>query len=273
VLHKTDGGFVDFPGSWTGSLYGLYVAPNGAVMVLSNREAWACPGPCNSFADFAMQTVGSSTTDMTALCGTSFTDIYAIGNRDNEAIGVLWHWDGITWTQISDDLGITTPGSCFMRNDSVMWITGNVDVVRWEQGAATIETLDLDLTVLGTSASSQQWYGVGGFGDNLYAVGSDHRVIGRDANAHWSLVSNPAQQQSNFYVAVPVTPNELFAGGYAFGTGETMWWHSDGGTWVASSPDLPFINGVRAAYVAGPDEFYLGGDDGNFAPLILRATR
>jgi hypothetical protein len=273
VMKKLDdGGFTDIPGSWNGELYDVWVGPNGEVMMISGRNSFSCSGPCNTFADFTQLSVGDSSWGLNSICGNAFNDIYAIGNRDTAAVATLAHFDGTTWSTQSQDLGMTDPHGCFMRPDGTMWIAGLKDIVKWEQGAATLETLDLDLTALGSSASSQYWYDVAGFGDDMFAVGTDHRVIGRDANGHWTLVSNPAQQQSDFYAIGAVSPTELYAGGYDY-SGETMWWHSDGGTWAPSNPDLPFINYVKAVYVAGPNEMYIGGDDGNFGPMILRATR
>ncbi len=272
VFHKTDAGFGEVLGSWTSQLNNVYVSPGGGVVLLSTREAWACPSNCNTYADFTMQSMGTAATTMGALCGTDYSDLYAVGDRDNEAIAVLYHFDGNTWSQVSNDLGITYPRGCFMRSDGVMWVVGLVDVVRWEQGAATLESLDLDLTAIGTDVSSQYWYGVGGTGDVLWAVGSKHRAIVRDATGHWTLAANPAQQSGTFYAMGTVGPNELYAGGYAYST-EVNWWHSDGGTWAASSPDIPFLDTVRAVWVAGPNEMYIGGDDSSGAPMIVRATR
>ena len=63
---------------------------------------------------------------------------------------------------------------------------------------------------------------------------------------------------------------ELYAAGSSSGT-EKNWWASDGGTWTGKS-QLPFIDYVRSSYVAGPDDYYLGGE-GSSSPVVLHVHR
>ncbi len=272
VWKKTTAGFVQLTGVFTDSSFVAgYVAPDGDVFLVTNRSVGECVPPCDTGNAFSFQTVGDSTTYLYAICGTASNNVYVMGGRDIENFAVLWHWDGIQWSLSSNDLGITDPKACFMRSDGVLWVAGLKDIVRWESGAATVETLGTDFTSIGTNVSGQYWYGIWGFGELLHAVGYKRRVLSRDSTGAWALSSNPAPAQSgDLRAVVGASSTELYAAGSSSGT-EKNWWASDGGTWTGKS-QLPFIDYVRSSYVAGPDDYYLGGE-GSSSPVVLHVHR
>jgi hypothetical protein len=152
----------------------------------------------------------------------------------------------------------------------VMWVAGLKDIVRWQSGAATVETLSTDFTALGTDVSSQYWYGIWGFGELLHAVGYKRRVLSRDSSGAWALSNNPPSQTGDLRALVGAGPGELYAAGSTY-SGEKNWWASDGGTWTAKA-QLTFLDAARCSFVAGPDDYYLGGT-GSGSPVVLHVHR
>ncbi len=272
VWRKTTAGFVALTGvfAYTG-FSGGYVAPDGKVFLVTNREVGLCDTPpCDTGNQFNFQTVGTSSTWLVAACGTSSSDVYVVGERDTANIAVLWHWDGSQWTNPSNDLGITDPRICFMRSDGVAFISGLKDIVRWDQGAATVETTTTDFTAIGTDVSQQYWYGIFGFGEQLWAVGYKRRVLARDLTGAWTLASNPAGQTGDLRALVGASTSELYAAGTTV-SGEKNWWASDGGTWTGKQA-IPFLDDARVSYVAGTDDYYLGGETGG-NPVVVHVHR
>ncbi|MBS1153652.1 MAG: hypothetical protein H6Q89_5350, partial [Myxococcaceae bacterium] len=270
VYRRTDGGFGEMLG-WTSSWTDVYVAPTGAVFIASNvRTLRWCLNNCTSPAAFDTFDIPNSSSDLDALCGSSATDVYAIANRDS-SIAILWHWDGVSWTQLSNNLGLISPRDCYLRPDGVLFITGIRDVVRWEQGAATVETAGLDLSALGADATSQTWTGIHGLGDSMVTVGAKKRALTRNAaTSTWSLTANPINTSTNFNAVGFAWPDEAYA---ASNSGAPKLLHvSDGGPWVPTAVDLPAITSVNEILVLTPDEVYFGGSDNN-GPVIVRGRR
>jgi hypothetical protein len=204
------------------------------------------------------------------ICGSSSSDVYAVLDRDS-SIGVLFHWDGVSWTQVSNNLGITNPSSCYMRPDGVLFIGGLKDIVRWEQNSGTVETAGTDWTAISADLSSQVWNGISGNGDTLVAVGYRRRVLKRDsASGTWALSFNPLVGTGEFRAVGYTWPDEGFAAG---STTNPRLYVNDGGTgWGGQAVDLPAITYVNQILVTSPNEIFFGGTD-NSGPMIVRGKR
>lgn len=270
VYHRTDGGFAEMTGfaqSWTD----IYVAPDGAVFISGQgRTMRWCKSNCTSAAAFDTFDLTTNASMLHAVCGTSSSDVYAIAGRDS-ATGILWHYDGTAWTQLSNNLGLNSPRDCYMRPDGVLFISGTRNIVKWEGGAATVETAGLDLSALGADSTTQVWQGLTGVGDVVFAVGDKRRGLVRDPlTSTWSINSNPVATFSTLNAAAFPWPDEGYAAG-SVGTNRLL--HvSDGGTWLPIAVDLPAITTVYDIHVVNPNELYFGGGDNN-GPLIVRGKR
>lgn len=269
VFRRADAGFAEVPG-FTGNWVDVYVAPDNAVFLASSGTTirW-CLSNCTSQAAFSSYTVVVASTDLDAVCGTSSSNVYAVANRDS-SIGILFHWDGSSWTMVSNNLGLTVPRACWARPDGAVFIVGTRDVVMWDQGAAMVETASLDFSAFGIDALSQLWSGVHGLGDTVVAVGYKRRALVRKGpGANWSIIANPVGASNTFNTVALAWPDELYAGGSV----ATKLLHvSDGGIFNPAAVDLPALTYLNRIHVLTPDELYFGGRDNN-GPVIVRAKR
>ena len=270
VFRRADAGFGELTVTAFASLSDVYVAPDGAVFLSSSGKTlrW-CLSNCNSVAAFSSYDVPNIGATLDALCGRSSTDVYAIADRD-QAIGILFHWDGVSWTQLSNNLGVVFPRDCFMRPDGVLFISGTKDIVRWEANAAITETAGLDLSSFGTDATSEVWYGLHSAGGKMVAVGQKRRAIIRDnATSTWSIMANPLNAFTTFNDVGMLYQDEIYAAG---STSSPHLYSSDGGAFNPTAIDLPAISTVNNITVVSPNELYFGGNDNN-GPVIIRGKR
>ncbi len=272
VFHRTDGGFVELNG-FSGGFRDIYAAPDGAVfLVTGGKTLYSCMANCTSGAAFTAFDVTVLNATGNVICGSSSSDVYAVLDRDS-AIGILFHWDGNSWSQVSNNLGITSPSSCYMRPDGALFVGGLKNIVRWEQGSGTVETAGTDFSAVSTDLSSLNWNGISGNGDTLVAVGYRRRTLIRDAaTGTWALGFFPVTSAGDFLAVGYPWPDEGVAAGSA--TGVKLLWTNDGGTaWAQAGVDLPTsITYVNSILVTGPNEVFFGGRD-NSGPSIVRGKR
>jgi hypothetical protein len=229
-----------------------------------------CLSNCSSASAFTMFDIPNPLITVVALCGSSASNVYAVARRDQN-VAVLWQWNGTQWTQVSNNLGMSTPRACYLRPDGALFITGLKDVVRWEQGAAMLETAGLDLTPLMGDQNMQTWWGIAGVGNTMVAVGLKRRSIVRDSVTQtWSLGANPATVNNTFNAIAFAWPDEAYAAGTK---GPQLLYLTDGGTtFTGTSIDLPAINSVNRILALSPDELYFGGGDLG-SPVLVRGKR
>lgn len=266
-----DAGFVEITG-FTSGFSDVYVAPDKAVFMASTPHLMrTCLTNCTTYAAFTTYDLPGTNHRIYALCGSSSSNVYAVGERDLAGIGVLWHFDGTAWTLSSNSLGIDNARGCYLRPDGVLFVAGQKDIMRWEQGAGTIETAGLDLSALGTDATSPGWASISGSGDVMVAVGAKRRSLVRNAATQtWSLASNPVGATNNFNAIAFAWPDEAYAAG---SKGPQLLWATDGGAvFTPTAVDPPAISIIHRILALGPDELYFGGGD-NAGPLIVRGKR
>jgi hypothetical protein len=115
-----DAGFVEITG-FTSGFADVYVAPNGAVFMVSTpRTTRTCLSNCTTQAAFTDYMLPTANLTVTALCGDSSTNVFAVGKRDVAGIGVLYRWNGTNWYSLSGSLGVDNPTSCYLRSDGVL---------------------------------------------------------------------------------------------------------------------------------------------------------
>lgn len=271
VYRRTDGGFGELAGFSAATGWAdVYVAPDGAVFLASAARTlrW-CLNNCTSASAFSTFDIPNTSATLDVVCGTSATNVFAVARRD-QSIAILYHWNGTQWTLVSNNLGLVFPQACFMRPDGTLFIGGRRDIVRWEQGAASVETASLDLTAFGSSVGGQVWWGLHGTGTAMMAVGGNQRALVRDdATATWAIHTNPSNSFSTYNAVGLTAPNEAFAAG---NVSSPKLYVSDGGPFAAAAVDLPAIGAVNNILVVNPNELYFGGYD-NSGPVIIRSKR
>lgn len=271
LFHRVGTGVFTEVMGLSGGIYGLWVSPDGKVFLSHFGSLIVCSSGCDTASNYVATTTDSGQA-MLSVCGVSSSEVYAVGQRDTANVGVLWKWNGTMWMKVSNDLGITQPGGCAIGSDGTVYIPGRTNISTYAQSAVTVEMPDL--TVLGSGATSQLWWGVGVAGNEVFAVGGNHRIIRRGSGGSWSLVVNPVPVESAYFQVVggPSAGLAAAAGSFPGGNGKSLWWWN-GSSWAQAMNDIPFINTAQALYVAGPNELYFGGADGANAPTLVRAKR
>ena len=72
-------------------------------------------------------------------------------------------------------------------------------------------------------------------------------------------------------VVVGVSATEAFAFGGGFSSSGQSGWKWNGTTWVELNPDLPLMNIAITALRTSSGTIYIGGNDQNQYPVIVRA--
>ncbi len=269
IFHRADGGFTRVASfSVASPISTVYASPEGAVFAGGSNFVYSCMVPCDRMSAFvAAPVIGT----VLGLCGSSASNVYAVGKRSTNNNGFLYRWNGSQWSMLSADLGLAYPSSCFLRSDGVLFIPGLRDVLRWENGTGTLETADL--SALGGQAPSQAWNAVHGVGTAMVAVGDKRRVIARDeATKGWRLTDNPSSVGpfDDYGTVGLLSPTEGYAG--ISGASVPLWFNDGGTSWSAASSPLGLLS-VSKIVVMGPDHFYLCGSGANQAPKLIEARR
>lgn len=265
-FRATTGAFTQVPGFSSLITTGIYVAPDGMVFTAHSGNIRRCASGCTSAASHTLTPYPGN--DFVAVCGASSSDVYFVG-QDFSANAFLVHFDGGTLTTVSANLGLTSPRACSLTASGALYVAGRRDVVRWEGGTAWLE--QANLTALGTSADTHQWYGVGGAGDEVFAVGGRAHIIRRTGPGQWTLVQTLFSTGALRAVA-GLSAGEAYAAGYLGGSPSLYRW--DGGVWAESTnqPPSALVNTASIA-VRSAHEVFLGGSDSNQDGVVVRGTR
>jgi hypothetical protein len=246
---------------------GLYVS-GSTVVVMQTRRLLTCTSGCTQATDYAPLELLDSGKNYNlfgeTVCGRGPSDITAIVSDTNN-VAQLFRWDGSTWTRESSDLGVRYPRACWYDGAGVLYVVGEAKVVRYDQGAATPETLPgQGLTV---------YYGGADIGGEQYVVGPSHYIARRNGGT-WQQFSVSTSSPGTLWVVGGLSATEAFAFGYYHSTaGNGFTWN--GSTWRNSGDLLPGFGSqslARTLFVTGPGELYVGGASSS-GPVIARGRR
>ncbi len=264
---STGGGFTQILNTGlTGTGKGVYVASNGAVFPVTQRQLGSCLSNCTMGSSYTVQATATSV-DVEAVCGRSETEVYAV-IEDISFNAQLWKWSGTMWTNMVNNLGVRYPRACVVLSDGTVAVAGQTSVAFHLNGITTVETAATVPPLTNNESQSHQWYTLGLAGSKLWAGGYYRRVSVRNGVDTWQLTTFMSTFATTWAIG-GVTETEVLAGGTAEG-GITVR-RFDGAMW-RDLPALPTITSVRSMFVAGPNEIYLGGTDGT-NPAIDKAFR
>ncbi len=190
----------------------------------------------------AMATPPAAARALNAVWGSSAIDVFAVGGR-----GLIWHWDGTTWSETTLPAVAGTPDlkAVWGPAGGPIYAVGSSGViVRWDGTAWTLEDrVAEDLVgIWGTSAS------------DIWAIGVRGRVVHFDGAA-WddsqSLTGNIASNVAGIWGS---GPNQIFV------VGGTTVWRYDGATWAESS--LPTASPATAIWGRGAEDVFIVGGSG-----------
>ncbi len=269
LFRSTGAAFTDVPltslGGSLPSMRSLWVAPDGAVFVLAQRELFTCRSGCPAGGAAFTSFVPSLTDDGVALCGQSSTKVFAVFvNRSTNGVSSLRQYDGATWSPVVNDLALPEPRGCAVMASGAVAITGRGAVVVYGQGTATINHPDNGMLQT-NEANTTNWYGATAVGDEVWVGGYSLRSSHRLANGSWAFINDASSSVlfglSSFGAA------EVYAVG---GQGRLLR-HFEGSSWSVV-PASGTVQVARSVFVESPKRIYVGGSNGT-KPAIDRFTR
>jgi hypothetical protein len=223
--------------------------------------------------------LGTQTSTLTGVSAISSNDVWAVGyagdaQYEHSLRGLLMHWDGTSWTIVSDSSTGVLFNSVEMVSATDGWAVGyfqwtsggnthrRVKVVRWDG-------IRWSLTSVGEPPGTNAWLNdvVATSPTDVWAVGvaNDRSLIMHYDGYSFHTVPSPnVGTERNILRSVTATgPNDVWAVGYYGppGSGETLIMHWDGSQWqVTPSPnagEMSFLLGVDAS---SPNEVWAVGN-------------
>lgn len=267
LFRSTGGTFTEIPNTgFMGTGKGVYVAPDGAVFPVSQRQLGSCLTNCTAGTSYTFQPTATSF-DVEAVCGRSSSDVYAI-IEDVSFNAQLYKWSGTMWMNIVNNLGVKYPRACVVLSDGTVAVAGERAVAFHLNGVTTVETAGSVPPLTTAEAQTQQWYGIGLAGSKLWVSGYARRVSVRNGVDTWETTLGGGSFATAWAIGGTSEKEVLFGGSAASGITVRRF---DGTMW-RDVPALPTITSVRSMFVAGPNEIYFGGTDGT-NPAIDKAFR
>ena len=267
LFRSTGGGFTEITGTGLTSGRGVWVAPDGAVFPVSQRQLGSCMSNCSTAASYTLQPVVN--VDVQAVCGVSSSNVFAVTEDINDN-AQLWQWNGSTWTNTVLNLSVRFPRACTVLSDGTVAVAGTKSVAFHLNGLTTVEEAATVPPLTTSEQTGHQWYGLGLAGSKLWAIGFLRRVSVRNAPNSW-LTTTFVNAASAGYVIGGPSENEVYAG--AGNRENTVTLRRFNGSMWTNMPELPTVISIRSMFVAGPNEIYFGGGDSAGNPAVDKAFR
>lgn len=275
LYRSTGGPFTEVAGFLMASLNDVHVTPMGKVFVVSaTRSAAHClAADCSVAANFTTAMTVSTADFFVSLCGAG-ERVFAVGSRDSGSTGLLYEFDGVSaWTKVSNNLGVASPSECQVGPGGEVYVVGSLGVVRYDLGALTPETVNLNGQPAAGWTSIALSVRAGAIAEAMIVGGgSGYRFARRDqATSSWTSLM-PQPPGTSLSTVVAITPTEFLAAGSGSAANRFMSWN--GTSWAPSVPAPPnTISSVRDATVTDTREVFLVGIDSSSAYSIIRGRR
>ena len=266
MYHLEATGFIGVRVPTTNSITGVYVAPSGAVFATAGRHLLHCLGGCTTSTNWTATTVfGNETVD--DVCGTSASDVYAVGSGGVSNVGVLYFFNGAAWSALDTNLPLTNITGCMMTTEG-LYISGRRDVVRRAGAASNVETADL--STLNQGGEFQSWLALSRLSNGEMLMAGGDLQLAKRQGASWALAYTPTPASSATIFAAAGVGDEHWLGTYRDAQSRTLLIFKGGGV---RYPPQPPLEHLRTIFVVGPDEVLLGGSSSGGDAAIVRATR
>jgi hypothetical protein len=200
---------------------------------------------------------------MESLCVVDRNHVIAVGAQGSGDDGVMHRWDGSTFATNPTTIGSVRPRRCWKGASGDFFIPVDDNVLRY---SPTGESFTPEATPM-----TSIWRGGGSGAGRDFVCGSGPTIWERGPVPTWAPRFTLSSMGSINVIAV-VSSTVAFGFGAGFTASGQAGYRFDGTSWAALNPDLPGLYGAHAAFSASDGRLYIGGDDSNFLPLILRAT-
>ena len=249
-------------------LVDVHVMADGSVFVLGKREVFTCRNGCA--AGMAAFTVFTLPQSAYSLCGAASGHVSVV--TDDGTVysrAMLWAYDGTSWAQVSNNLGVQYPAKCADTNAGEVVVAAMGGIAFSLNGATTVASPEL-YPLSKNEAEHHNWYSVATLGAEVWVGGSYLRSLHRDPSGTWSFF-NDSVPVSTIKDVIAVSPTEVYSGGTNDRAGIAIH-RFDGTKWV-DGPDLVTLTNVSALYSPSPNVLYVGGSTSEGDPAIERLTR
>ena len=238
----------------------LVVSSSGLVAVVGEDRVSTCADGCTQAGSLFTERVIPGAR---AVCADADT-IYAVGTGSSLGGVVFRYARASGWSEIVSDLGARSPQGCWVGPDKALYVVARSQVLRVHQATPDSELIQFPTAWSPAQVDSEYFYGIWGTGAQVFAAGTGRKILSRTPSSTWEFVNGTdAGAGGIFYGLVGYDDRET----YALGVGLARR--------TAPSPQwtaLAFEGGtLRAGWAAGPDEFYVVGDDGTSGTLFRGA--
>ncbi|MBL8909287.1 MAG: hypothetical protein JNM17_01165 [Archangium sp.] len=236
-------------------------APTGELFAISTVYFSVCRSSCADAGSWTQTRITASNETMESLCVVSGSHVLAVGSAGGSNDGMYHRYDGQTFDVGSTAFAAFSPNACWRGESGDFFIPVEDAIVVYEPGS-------LGFTPENTPGMPS-WRGGGSALGSEWVAGSGP-TIARRSGTNWTNVLTRSGEGS-VNVIVGVSATEAFAFGGGFSSSGQSGWRWNGTTWVELMPDLPLMNQAISALRTSSGTIYIGGNDQNQYPVIVRA--
>ncbi|MDP3157285.1 MAG: hypothetical protein Q8N23_31725 [Archangium sp.] len=266
LYRSTGGAFTElfaFPGLQPADFEGT---ASGHLFILSTVHFLECDSDCGDAGSWTDRQISASNEALDSLCVIDSAHVLAIGSRGSANDGIAYRWNGATLATAASLLGVAGPDNCWQSASGDFFIPAHDTVLRYSPSTEGF-TPELTMTPM------RGWRGGGSSPGHEWVTGVGP-VIAERGQSSWSNVFAPTGTSGSSIVSVVgISPTLAFAFGAGGTSAGQAGYRFDGSRWSAMNPDVPVLNGTYSTFRASNGVVYVGGYDGNQAPVIIRAAR
>lgn len=209
-----------------------------------------------------------ATTALISVWGSSDSDVYAagIGAADGPPGGVLYHYDGESWTQVIDpELAVVPLFSGWSGGVNDVWINSGGDVLHWDGESWTRMAVGSGAPLYAITGSGSDVFAVGDYGTIVHSTGGEfttQAISDFDVTGLWGASANDVWAVGGPFIlhrtgsaewAFEPAPDFTFLNGVWGSSASDVWAvgeagtivHNDGGGWSSVHVDSALsLNGV-----------------------------
>jgi len=237
--------------------------PDGTFFVLSTLRLAVCSANCDQQANWTDYATATSAMVLETVCGNASNDVIAVG-ADSSYTGVAYRWNGSSFRSVSTNLGLDSPAGCWRDSAGDLVFGARDGVVHYRGGGFSAEPLPL----VASSVSAQTWRTGAVVGADEVVAGWAKRLAKRVPGG-LSLLIDEGSGEFRAMAVPSATEAWVFGGGPSAGASNA--WRFDGQRWAKLVPPLPIYR-AHAAFLSSTGALYVGGEDDNFNPVILKGT-
>jgi hypothetical protein len=236
-------------------------SPSGQMYALGSGDFWRCEGDCADAGAWVSRTVNGASASLRSVCVIDDTHVLVVGNIGGGSDAVSWRWDGVQLAAGSSSLGGTYAQDCWKGASGNLFIAAQNAVLEYSPDTGGVTPHATAVTL--------NWRGGGSSPGHEWLTGSGPNIV--DSASGWGTAFTGTS--GSITAVVGVSESLAFGFGGGFNSQGQAGYRWDGGVWAPMNPDVPVINNTASAFRTSGGTIYVGGDDSNNLPCIIRGVR